>query len=262
MQAPKLLQLIRNYYDEGELMFKEDVSITFMVHLYYENSWEEIRSKLKNFDNGRNHFLFSISEACLIKDAVIEDINKSFKNAFFLVTSNIGKDIGGKLALIDLYLLLDIHSSFIVFLHDKQSPHSVTGESWKNGLFKIIDPNNQKLILSLFRDPKTGIVGAKDHIVNEYTHESGNFRNNNQLSKKLLTELGISIHNYDFLGGSMYWLRSSIIEKFFGKHHPVLMRENMEAGNVLDLHEEKLAHTWERMFSWVATNEGFTIKGI
>ena len=166
------------------------------------------------------------------------------------------------MALIDLYLLLDIKSTYIVFLHDKQSHHSIHGEFWKNELFKIIDDDNQNLILDLFKDPKTGLVGSKEHIVNEYDKSTGTFRNNNQLSKNLLMQFGISIDNYDFLGGSIYWLRSSIIEKFFARNHPILMRENLEAGNVLDLHEERLAHTWERMFSWIAVNEGYTIKGI
>lgn len=262
VQAPAILELIRNYYDEQELMFKEDPPVTFIIHIYYENSWDEIRNKLKNFDTGKNYFLFSISEACLVKDDIIADIRQSFKNAYCLVTSNVGKDIGGKMALIDIYLLLNIKSEYIVFLHDKQSPHSIIGESWKNGLFKIVDSNNHRVILSLFKDPGIGIIGDKDHIVNEYNAGTDKFRNNSQLSKRLLLQFDMSIENYDFLGGSMYWIRSSIIKKFFEKNHPVLMRENLEAGNVLDLHEERLAHTWERMFSWIATNEGYTLKGI
>jgi hypothetical protein len=262
VQGPRILQIIRKYYDEEELMIKEEPSLTFITHIYYENSWDEIRNKLKNFDNGKNHFLFSISEACLIKDQIIDDIRKSFKKVYFLVTSNIGKDIGGKMALIDIYLLLNIKSTYVIFLHDKQSPHSITGESWKNGLFKIIDPNFQRVITSLFSDPSVGIVGDKDNIVNEHDITTGKFRNNSQLSKRLLLQFDMSLENYDFLGGSMYWIRSSILEKFFEQNNPILMRENLEAGNVLDLHEERLAHTWERMFSWIATNEGFSIKGI
>ncbi|MEO5683255.1 MAG: rhamnan synthesis F family protein [Chitinophagaceae bacterium] len=262
VQAPRILQLIENYYDINELTLKEDPSLTFLTHIYYENSWDEIRNKLKNFDTGKNHFLFSISEACLIKEQIVADIKKTFTNTYVLITSNIGKDIGGKMALIDIYLLLQLKSDYIVFLHDKQSPHSILGESWKNGLFKIIDPNYQKMITYAFRDSSVGIVGDKDHIINEHDSITGKFRNNSQLSKKLLFQFDMSIDNYNFLGGSMYWIRSSIIEKFFRKNNPILMREDLEHGNVLDLHGEKLAHTWERMFSWIATNEGYTVKGV
>ena len=260
--APQILNTIKKYYDESELMLAERPLVTFLTHIYYENSWEEIKYKLKDFDNGKNHFLFSISEACLVKERIIDDIKTSFKDACYLVTSNIGKDIGGKMALIDIYLLMEFRSDYIVFLHDKQSPHSIIGESWKKGLFKIIDINNERAILSAFRDPQIGIVGDKNHIINEYDTATGNFRNNSQISKKLLLQFDMNIENYDFLGGSMYWIRSSIIEHFFRKNHPISTRENLEAGNVLDLHEERLAHSWERMFSWIATDEGYNIKGI
>jgi lipopolysaccharide biosynthesis protein len=260
--SSKLFDIISAYYDNEEVMFKDEPVLAFMTHIYYDNSWEEIRLALKNFDNGKNYFFFSISEACLIEEQIIDDIQKSFNNAFFLVTSNIGKDIGGKLALIDLYLLLNIQSSFIIFLHDKQSLHSIDGENWKNSLFKVIDLNNEQAILNLFKDPKTGMVGAKEYIINEYESETDTFRNNDHLSKKLIQQFGIAIKNYDFLGGSIYWIRSSIIEKFFKQHHPIQVRENLEAGNVLDLYGERLTHTWERMFSWITANEGYVIKGI
>jgi len=261
-EARHIFDAVKKYYDEDELMLAERPPVTFLTHIYYENSWEEIKYKLKDFDNGGNNFLFSISEACLVKDQIIADIKCSFENAHYLITSNIGKDIGGKMALIDIYLLLGIRSDFIVFLHDKQSPHSVIGESWKKGLFKIIDINNERAILSAFKDPKVGIVGDKDRIVNEYDSVTNSFVNNSRISKKLLLQFDINIDNYDFLGGSMYWIRSSIIEHFFRKHHPISTRENLEAGNVMDLDGERLAHSWERLFSWLATDKGYRIKGI
>ena len=261
-EAPRIMHTIKKYSDSDELMLAERPLLCFFTHIYYENSWEEIKYKLKDFDNGKNQFLFSISEACLARNQIIADIKASFKDAYYLVTSNIGKDIGGKMALIDLYLFLGLQSDYIVFLHDKQSPHSIIGESWKKGLFKIIDINNERTILSAFRDPAVGIVGDKERVINEYDSAKGSFRNNSRLSKKLLTQYDINIENFDFLGGSIYWIRSSVIEHFFRRHHPISTRENLEAGNVLDLHEEKLAHTWERMFSWIAAGEGYTIKGL
>jgi len=193
---------------------------------------------------------------------IIENIKESFDNAYFLVTPNLGKDIGGKLALVDLYLFLGIKSSYIVMLHDKQSLHSVYGELWKSELFKIIDVNNLPIILDVFRDTAVGVVGTKKWIVNEYDAPTGNFRNNNQLSKELCKRFHISIQNYDFIGGTMFWIRSSIIEKFFRKNDPILIRGELESGNVMDSHGESLTHTWERMFSWIATNDGYRIEGI
>jgi lipopolysaccharide biosynthesis protein len=261
-EAPEIMGAIKKYFDECELMLAERPLVTFLTHIYYENTWPEIKHKLKDFDNGKNHFLFSISEACLVKEQVMADIKNSFKDACYLVTSNIGKDIGGKMALIDIYLLMGYKSDYIVFLHDKQSPHAVIGESWKQGLFKIIDINNERSILSAFRDPKVGIVGDKDRIVNEYDISTDSFVNNSRISKKLLLQFDMNIESFEFLGGSIYWIRSSIIEYFFRNHHPIRTREGLEAGNVMDLDGERLAHSWERMFSWIATDQGYRMHGI
>ena len=197
-----------------------------------------------------------------MRTEIIESIKESFDNAYFLVTPNLGKDIGGKLALIDLYLFLGIKSSYIVMLHDKQSLHSVYGESWKSELFKVFDVNNLPKILDLFRDPAVGIVGTKKWIVNEYDAGTDNFINNDQMSKKLCKRFHISIQNYDFIGGTMFWIRSSVIEKFFRKNDPILIRGELESGNVMDSHGESLTHTWERMFSWIAANDGYRVDGI
>jgi Lipopolysaccharide biosynthesis protein len=233
-----------------------------MTHIFYEDSWQEIKPKLKHFDNGRNHFLFSISEACLVKDSIVEDIKTSFKNSYAVITSNIGKDIGGKLVLIDLYLMLGIHSTYIIFLHDKKSPQTFVGESWKNNLYKVIDPANHELILKSFGKDSVGIVGAKEHIINEYNRETKQFVHNNAITHKFLKKYSISIDSYEFLSGTMYWMKSSIIEDFFTKHHPISLRKDLEAGNVLDNYDDTIAHTWERMFCWIAANYGYSIKGI
>jgi rhamnosyltransferase len=262
VQAPALLRIINTYHDDKELRLVEDPVLVFMAHIYYDDSWIEIRDKLRNFNNGRNYFLFSISEGCLIGGEIIESIKESFDNAYYLVTPNLGKDIGGKLALIDLYLFLEIRSSYIVMLHDKQSLHSVYGESWKSELFKVFDFNNLPAILDLFRDPAVGVVGTKKWIVNEYDARTGNFANNSQLSKELCKRFHISIENYDFIGGTMFWIRSSVIEKFFRKNDPILIRGELESGNVMDSHGESVTHTWERMFSWIATNDGYRVAGI
>lgn len=262
VQAPKIFDIIKNFYDADEMMLTENPSVTLMVHIYYDDSWKEIKRKLMYFNNGNNSFLFSISDACLAKELIIKDIKLCFKNSYTLVTSNIGKDIGGKLALIDLYLLLKIQSSFIIFLHDKQSPQTMVGELWKNNLYKIIEPDNHKKILQCFKNENIGIVGAKEHIINEYDSSKKTFRHNNDMTQKLLKRYNISITDYNYLSGTMYWLRSSIIKKFFSANDPISLRENLESGNVTDDQENTLTHTWERMFCWIAAKEGYLIEGI
>lgn len=263
LQAPKIYNLILQYFDEQEVVPLEQPEITIMTHIFYDTTWKEIKRKLKAFDGLNTNFFFSISEDCLIKDEIIEDVHKSFSNVFVLTTSNIGKDIGGKLALIDLYLTLQMNSDYIIFLHDKQSPQTLVGESWKNNLHKIIEIKNYNKIINVFeQNADVGVIGAQEHIINEYDSNTQQFRYNNELVPQYLKKFNISIDNYEYLSGTMYWMKACILENFFKKNSPLRLRAELEAGNVLDNYGATNAHTWERMFCWIAANEGYKIYGI
>jgi hypothetical protein len=264
IQAPKLYEIVNHYYNEQELVpVDEHPAITVITHLFYDTTWKEIKHKLVFFKDLNTRFLFSVSEACLIKDELVADIKGSFKDAHVLTTTNIGKDIGGKFALIDLYLTLGIQSDYIIFVHDKVSPHSIDGHSWKNNLQKIIDYKNYWQILAVFKqDDKIGVVGAIEHLINEYDRTNGTFINNSDRTHEFLKKYNITISNYDFIGGTMYWMKAPIIEKFFTKYHPLQIRSELEAGNVMDNHGSTNAHTWERVLSWIATNQGYKVYGI
>ena len=261
VQAPKIFDVISKFYDEEELRMLDQPTVTIMTHIFFDYTWGEMKSSIKHFDNGVNHFLFSISEVCLAKDLIISDIKKTFRNSYTIITPNVGRDIGSKFALIDLYLLLGIKSTYIIFLHDKQSLHTLVGESWKKNLFKILDPANQKEIVNLFKSGNVGIVGAAEHFINEFDSSTGVFRHNNDLSKIFLDRYKISIDNYEYISGTIYWLRSDIVEQFFGDNNPISLRNDLESGNILDNKVSTKVHTWERMFCWIATKYGYTIKG-
>jgi lipopolysaccharide biosynthesis protein len=263
VQAPKLYALLNTYYCEKEIVPAGGPIITIMVHLFYENTWKDIKYKLNFFKDYNTQFLFSVSEACLIKEELVQDIRASFKNAYVLTTSNIGKDIGGKFALIDLYLSLNLQSEYFIFLHDKVSPHSLDGNSWKNNLQKIIDYNNYShIVTTLEQDGSVGVIGAKEHLVNEYDPANGTFEYNNDRIHSFLQKYDIPVSNYDFIGGTMYWIRAPLIENFFTRHSPLKIRSELEAGNVMDNLGSTNAHTWERIFCWLATSQGYKVYGI
>ncbi|MEJ8816634.1 rhamnan synthesis F family protein [Lacibacter sp. H407] len=260
--APKVLNVISKEYDITELALIKEPSVTILTHIFFDHTWEEIKTSIRHFDRGNNHFLFSISEVCINKDAIISDIKRTFRNSYVIVTSNVGRDIGSKFALIELYLMLGINSSYLIFLHDKQSLHTLVGDSWKKNLFKILDPNNYRSIISLFETENAGIIGAKEHFINEYNPQTETFRHNNDLSKEYLKNYKIQINDYEYISGTIYWLKSSIIKDFFTTHNPINLRHELESGNVLDEKVSTKVHTWERMFCWITKNSGHTIKGI
>lgn len=202
-----------------------------------------------------------------VNESEIRISNSRFRNIYCkstLFSPNIGKDIGGKLALINHCLLSDVQCDYFVLVHDKRSPHTSLGDEWRKKLMKIIEPENIELIKKILdENPKVGIVCAKEFIVNEYNSKTKNFEcTSNDILKKLIEEYNLKLENFDFVGGTMFWVRAEIYRNFFERHNPLKIRETLESGNVLDHQYGTHTHAWERMLSWIVTHAGFTIKGI
>ncbi|MBA3706225.1 MAG: hypothetical protein H0W84_10105, partial [Bacteroidetes bacterium] len=70
------------------------------------------------------------------------------------------------------------------------------------------------------------------------------------------------LKNYDFVGGTMFWIRAEIMNSFFRKNNALDIRATLEKGNVLDHEHGTYSHSWERMLSWIAIDQDYYIKGI
>ena len=60
----------------------------------------------------------------------------------------------------------------------------------------------------------------------------------------------------------MFWTKAKPIMDFFKNYNPLEIRMDLEDGNVLDNFNGTTTHAWERLLSWIVTNQGLTIKGI
>jgi lipopolysaccharide biosynthesis protein len=228
---------------------------TVLCHTYYSCNILDVDPNLTAFERVVINDS-SEQQQVLAQEATIQQV-------FYINTPNKGKDIGGKLALIDAYLSMGEPSDFIVMLHDKKSPHSPLGKKWKNDLFQIINPQNLATIQTLFADEKVGVVGAKNYIKNEYQKEKGTFATtNNFILKELMHQYALKPQQHWFVAGTMFWIRSSILERFFSLYEPLDIRKGLETGNMLDTYSGTVTHAWERLFCWIAQHYGYTIKGI
>src|ERR1700739_3964426 len=238
--------------------------IAVLTHIYYDGSYDFLKNDLLNFNEFTTDYLFNISIDCAQKDKVIESIQTDFPNAFIIETPNIGKDIGGKLALIDLYLRLKIQSDYMILLHDKVSPQALNGEEWRDKLLKITKKDTIKTILGLFKsDTSIGVIANQECILNEYSAETNSFSTvNNDLLKASIAQYNIKPTHYSFIAGTMFWVKSNIIKDFFSKHPPLEMRKKLEHGNVLDNLIGTYTHTTERLFGLIAESQGYKIKGV
>jgi lipopolysaccharide biosynthesis protein len=236
-----------------------------LLHIYNDHSWEKIfAEKLRGLQQYSPILMINLCLTHPQNDQLISTIKKDFPEAFVIRTPNKGRDIGGKLALIDLYIKTKQKADYIVFLHDKTSSYLGIGEQWRTELFRIIEPNKVSAIIDQFAmAANTGIIGVNDFIRNEFSKKANKFESpNSEKLSELIAKYHLRITDYRFVAGTMFWIRSSIIQKFFSKHSPLACREILEEGNFTDRYRGTFTHSWERIFCWLANDQGYVIKGI
>ena len=177
---------------------------------------------------------------------------------------NQGKDIGGKLVLLDAWLHEREKAGYSIFLHDKKSPHKIQNHEWKNKLFQIIEPSFTEKALTAFNENnKIGIIAGSHSINNEYDGHLQSFISNNRSQlTQLRSDYRITSNDYRYVAGTMFWARSLPLLDFFSMHPPLEIRKTLEKGNVMDDHNGTTTHAWERLLSWLIFAQGYTIKGL
>lgn len=235
-----------------------------LYHLYYKESIDRL-SALDHLLNDELVYL-SINLNQDI-DGVLElseEIKLRYPTAIVIVTPNLGKDIGGKLALMDNYLTNEINSDYILLLHDKKSPQTLNGEKWDNDLKRITKKENLKEVFNLFeQNPTVGIVCSNGCISNEYNELTQDFNTtNNLILKSYKKQFNLNLKDFSFVAGTMFWVKSSIFVEFFTKYTPLNIRSGLEQGNVLDNIEGTKTHSLERVLSWLVTSRGYKIKEV
>ena len=240
------------------------MSLLVIAHIYYPFEWEYLMERLLNLKQYPCAFIFNLVNLQYDKKEVLKYIDDNFPGAIVIEAPNHGRDIGGKLAAIDVSLKLNIPSDLTLIIHDKQSSHTPGGLLWRNELYKVIGETELPAIFSKFEtSPKTGIIGSRKFLMSEYDFSTRSFNSfSDEILRTTIREMGLKITDYTFIAGNVFWMRSELIKNFFSKHSPLLVRSRLERGNELDFHKGTLIHTWERIFSWIANIYGLEIAGI
>jgi len=250
------------------------MKIAVFFHIYYKDSVNELKAYLSGFKEYDSRFYFNVPISDFGQHIIIaNDIKSIYPNAIIVFSTNRGKDIGGKLTLLNYYLASGYNADYMVFLHDKKSEVSykinnedVNAVKWRQDLYSIIEPNNISKIIKLFADNKVAMVASKQHLYNikEHGKDVVISHNNNSL-KKLSNEMQLKNFEQDnltFVGGTMFWVRASVYESFFKQNNPLQIREKLEKGSFTDRFTGTYSHAMERIFSWLVTDKKFIIEGI
>jgi lipopolysaccharide biosynthesis protein len=249
MSASTCSIFFHNYYGQHEewvRFFSEKVNVPF--NLFY---------------NVVENSIHNLEEEAHLLNVIHNNRAGKFINKIILRKSyNQGKDIGGKLVLMDSLLHSSTESDYIIFLHDKRSPYKIQNEEWKKKLFRIIEPAFIQEALSAFKqNNQTGIIAGSESVNNEYDYILQTYKSNNKSQlEKLQTEFQINVRDHRYIAGAMFWARSLPLVDFFRKYHPLQIRSTLEKGNIMDEKEGTNTHAWERLLSWLVTAQGYSIK--
>jgi len=241
-------------------------------HNYYgdHEAWvklftQQIRQPFILYYNIVEDSVYNIGDDQPLVSRLRESISGSFLKDIVLRRSpNQGKDIGGKLVLLDACLHEALPTPFSIFLHDKKSPYKIQGQQWKNRLFGIIEPDFiEKALSSFTRNEKLGIIAGSSDIRDEYDHSLKSFISTNRpLLQQFQTTFHINTTDYRYVAGTMFLARSSPLLDFFRKYPPLDIRKTLEKGNIMDETSGSNTHAWERMLCWLIFAQGYTIKGL
>lgn len=180
------------------------------------------------------------------------------------LSSNRGKDIGGKMLLLDSYQRLNNPSDYGLFLHDKKSLQKANNDTWAGNLLKIASPAFSGKAIKIFeQQPAVGIIGAAGNLADEHNHQTGQFGSTNGgLLKSLQQDFAVYPSTYHYITGTMFWFRMKPVIDFFNIYPPLSIRQVLEPGNVSDDQNGTYTHCWERLLCWIVTAQNFTIKMI
>ena len=241
----------------------QQLKLAVLYHIFYEDSVNSIAGELNVLKGDNAIFLFNICSETPDKKRIIAFLKKEFPSCFIIATSNKGKDIGAKLALLEMYLQLQVRTEYLLFLHDKRSLQALKSKKWKQDLLRILTPENSKKAFNYFEGDKwCGLVAAENYVIDELVEDYHFVGINGKLLAEIIKEFDIMPRSYKFVAGTMFWAREEPIRKFFIKHNPLSIRRRLENGNVLDNFSGTITHSWERALSWIVTSQGYHIKGV
>jgi lipopolysaccharide biosynthesis protein len=237
---------------------------TIICHLFNADLAEDMLNRLQIFNRPGNFFFFNVQENTPAHQEIIKLIRKDFPSSYILQCPHKGRDIGAKLTMINLMLLLNINSEHTLIIHDKKSLYSADGKRWANELSKIIAPGNLDKVDDIFKkNEDVGIVCSVNYIQNEYVWNSDSFlSNSNSQIKTVVRKYQIKADNYDFVAGNIFWIRSALLKNFFKERSIPMIKTELERNNILDFNKGTFIHAWERVMSWIATSQGQRIYGI
>lgn len=255
---------ISDFIQYSNEVYNISQKISVICHLYYPGSIYYFLSRLYALNSPKTTFIFNLADSLISNSFLLRLLKKHFPGSIVINSPNQGRDIGGKLAAIDTLIKTGVKTEYSLLIHDKLSPHTQTGVSWRDKLLKIISPLYLDKVFKKFeQNKKNGLITSHDMIKNEFDPDRNAFTctsSDNLLN--YIKEFNLNVTDYTFAAGTIFWIKTEILSNFFSVYSPLDIRKKLERGNALDFDNGTNTHAWERLFSFITNSQGFKTVGI
>lgn len=262
----------RKIFEDYEFLRLNIIGDKFRVaaisHIYYEDLLDEViekHSNLYKIDYNVDYYFTLTNGSSSIgqKEWVKKKLKDKFPKCMIFELPNKGLDIGPFFKVLEYIISNNIQYDYIIKTHTKKS--TITsgkyfGDIWRKTLLNILDDSRLDKIDKLLEQGALMISSGKWIV----SIDKDNF--NKKSLNKIKTELNITKSSGgSFVGGTMFWVKFSLIKKYLSL--PVIKKyyKNMEDGYFYQINkgdQEYLTHTFERIFGLMVGNENQKIEPI
>ena len=233
-------------YNENKIHVGNDVKpilsetdVAIIIHVFYIDIWKELKTYLQKLKTPYDLYI-TVPEN--MPDSDVIQIFTDHPNVNLFKTQNRGRDV------LPFLLVMDIlgteNYKYICKLHTKKTGNSPLGNVWRKLLYFDLLGSNKVVqdTLEIFKNnPEIGMITGKNTILDS---ERYNYGNTIKIDRLIDATGFIFQDEYYFAGGTMFWIRSELLEPII-----TLLREGK-----LKFEEEKgqkdntIAHAIERFF--------------
>lgn len=224
------------------------------IHIYYKFLYEELRHCIDSL-KGHEYRLF----ITLVEDdrEFIEKIHHDLPEAVVEVVPNLGFDLGPFVHVLNQEDLNNY--SYVIKLHTKRDIPTkedmawFAGPRWRNALLKFMRTKESfnKALAIMEENPKIGMHGPNIATFNRKSDD----HHAQRVVNKFLEEKGLPRIRYNFIGGTMFMVRASILNfiKDLG-----ITQQDFEVPD--KSHEGcQMAHIFERLCGYMVYKHGLKI---
>lgn len=234
------------------------MKIAVVMHLYYLDLYDELKSYLKNLDQFSYNLYVTMPKENIHFHLNLE---KDFPNVRIIITDNIGFDIYPFLCFLNVVsldqydLIFKIHSKKDIPIKYYLNGYDFSGPAWRHCLLSSIIGSKERVqqIIELFeRNPNLGLVGSTELLVEEAA-----IKRDIDVAKveMLMKECGLSIKKLEFIAGSMFVIRSELLQpiktrNFKADEFPFYFPRDWNG----------LPYCLERIFTFIVSSQGYQIQ--